>query len=130
MVRFGYTILYVNDIQQSVDFYSKVFGFELKFITPENDYAELNSGNTTLSFAMHTLAESNFKAEYEKTTPQSKAPAFELGMVTDDVDLVLRNALEHGAILVAEPTQKPWGQIVCYIRDIEGFLVEICTSMA
>ncbi|EIM75241.1 glyoxalase/bleomycin resistance protein/dioxygenase [Nitritalea halalkaliphila LW7] len=36
MVKFGYTILYVKDVTKSIEFYEKSFGFERKFITPEN----------------------------------------------------------------------------------------------
>jgi lactoylglutathione lyase len=30
----------------------------------------------------------------------------------------------------ADPKKKPWGQTVAYVRDLDGFLVEICTSVA
>jgi lactoylglutathione lyase len=51
MVQFGYTILYVEDVEKSIVFYEKAFGFERKFITTENDYGELNTGQTTIAFA-------------------------------------------------------------------------------
>lgn len=28
-----------------------------------------------------------------------------------------------------KPTKKPWGQVVSYVRDCNGLLVEICSSM-
>lgn len=30
---------------------------------------------------------------------------------------------------VKEPQQKPWYQMVGYVRDLNGFLVEICTEI-
>lgn len=36
---------------------------------------------------------------------------------------------EAGAIVVKEPTQKPWGQTVGYVRDLNGFLVGVCTAV-
>ena len=39
MVKLGYTILYVSDVTKSIEFYETAFGFERKFITPENDMA-------------------------------------------------------------------------------------------
>jgi lactoylglutathione lyase len=42
---------------------------------------------------------------------------------------LVQKATSFGAVLVKEPTQKPWGQIVAYVRDLDGFLVEICTEM-
>ena len=34
-----------------------------------------------------------------------------------------------GAVVVKEPQKKPWGQLVGYVRDNNGFLVEICAPM-
>ena len=39
-------------------------------------------------------------------------------------------ALAAGATAVRPPTRKPWGQSVSYVRDPDGVLVELCTSMA
>lgn len=35
-----------------------------KFITEENDYGELYTGETTLAFATHELSSSNFHGDY------------------------------------------------------------------
>lgn len=48
MVKLGYAILYVSDVTKSVKFYESAFGFSRKFITTENDYAELITGETTI----------------------------------------------------------------------------------
>jgi lactoylglutathione lyase len=64
MVKLGYTILYVSDVTKSIEFYEKAFGFERKFITPENDYGELLTGETTISFVSKELANSNLKKRF------------------------------------------------------------------
>jgi uncharacterized glyoxalase superfamily protein PhnB len=38
-------------------------------------------------------------------------------------------ALKAGATSLSEPSAKPWGQTVAYVRDNNGFLVELCTPM-
>ena len=38
-------------------------------------------------------------------------------------------ALAAGATAVRAPAKKPWGQIVSYVRDNNGFLVEICSPV-
>ena len=38
MTKFSYTILYVSNVEKSIEFYEKSFDFVRKFITPENDY--------------------------------------------------------------------------------------------
>lgn len=35
MIKFAYTILYVQDVTKSVEFYENAFGFTRKFVTPE-----------------------------------------------------------------------------------------------
>jgi len=129
MVKFGYTILYVNDVTKSIEFYEKAFGFNRKFISPDNDYGELATGDTTISFASHTLAVSNLKDGFIPSELNNKPFAIELGFITEDVAGIFDLAIQQGATEVAEPKQKPWGQTVAYIRDIEGFLIEICTPM-
>jgi uncharacterized glyoxalase superfamily protein PhnB len=128
MITYSYTILYVANVEETIDFYIKAFGFTQKLITPEKDYAELETGGTTLAFADYSVAEYNgidiVKSDIS-TTPQ----AFEITFVTDDIDSTFKQAIEAGAIVVTEPAQKPWGQIVGYVRDINGFLVELCTEV-
>jgi lactoylglutathione lyase len=129
MVKLGYTILYVSDVEKSITFYESAFGFQRKFITPENDYAELSTGDTTLAFASKTLANSNLKNGFLESSPAQKPFGIELGLVTENVEAVLETAIKHGAIVLEAPKQKPWGQTVAYIRDLDGFLIEICTPM-
>lgn len=129
MVKFGYTILYVEDVEKSIAFYENAFGFSRKFITPENDYGELLTGETTISFASKKLAAQNLKDGFIESNPEDKPFAIELGFITDNVGELVQKATSFGAILVKEPMQKPWGQIVAYVRDLDGFLIEICTEV-
>lgn len=129
MVKFGYTILYVENVEKSIGFYENAFGFSRKFITPDNDYGELNTGETTISFASKTLAKSNFKEGFIESSLGNKPFAIELAFITDNVAELVQKATSFGALLVSEPNQKPWGQIVSYLRDLDGFLIEVCTPI-
>ncbi|MDX6189867.1 VOC family protein [Flavobacterium sp. Fl-318] len=129
MIKFGYTILYVDNVETSIVFYENAFGFSRKFITPEKDYGELSTGETTISFASKKLAAQNLKDGFIESTLEEKPFAIELGFLTDDVAGTVQKATSFGAVLVKEPVQKPWGQIVAYVRDLEGFLIEICTEV-
>ena len=129
MVQFGYTILYVSDVTQSIVFYENAFGFIRKFITPENDYGELITGETTLAFAAKELAHSNLKNGFLESDLNKKPFGIEIGLVTDNVENTVEKAVKAGATITEEPKQKPWGQTVAYIRDIDGFLIEICTPV-
>ncbi|OIV43942.1 VOC family protein [Flavobacterium johnsoniae] len=129
MVKFGYTILYVEDVEKSIEFYENAFGFARKFVSPENDYGELNTGGTTLSFASKNLGVQNLEDGFIESTLEDKPFAIELAFVTDDVGDLVQKATSLGAVLVAEPKKKPWGQVVSYVRDLDGFLIEICTPV-
>lgn len=129
MVKFGYTILYVENVEKSILFYENAFGFSRKFVTPENDYGELSTGETTISFASKKLASQNLKDGFIESNLTDKPFAIELGFIADDVAQTVQQAISWGAKLVTEPKQKPWGQIVAYVRDLDGFLIEICTEV-
>lgn len=128
MITYGYTILYVENIEATLAFYIKAFSFTQKFITPEKDYGELETGGTTLAFASYTVAEYNGIA-IEKRKPEALPSPFEITFVAEDIESAWKQAVEAGAEIVKEPTQKPWGQTVGYLRDINGFLVEVCTKI-
>lgn len=129
MIKFAYTILYVQDVTKSVEFYENAFGFTRKFVTPDNDYGELLVGETTLSFASITLAKSNLKEGFLESNLTAKPFGIEIGFTADNVKETVSTAVNAGATIVEDPKTKPWGQIVAYVRDIDGFLIEICTPM-
>ena len=127
MHTFTYAILYVNDVKATLQFYKNAFGFVEKFITPEGDYGELDTGATTLAFADYSVAEYN-GVEIQKVAAGDVPPPVEIAFVVDDVAEAFATATAAGATIVTEPTLKPWGQTVSYVRDNNGFLVELCNS--
>lgn len=129
MIKFAYTILYVQDVAKTIEFYEQAFGFTRKFISPDNSYGELLVGETTLSFAAITLAKSNLKDGFLESSLANKPFGIEIGFTTTNVDETLLKAVASGATLVEQPKTKPWGQVVAYVRDLDGFLIEICTPM-
>lgn len=129
MIKFKYVILYVEDVEQSMDFYKNTFDTEIKFITPEKDYGELLTGETTLSFASIQLASSNLKKGFLPSKTGEKPFGIELGFVTDNVEALVERAIENGAELYEDITVKPWGQKVAYVKDLDHYLVEICTEI-
>ncbi len=129
MIKFAYTILYVQDVTKAIGFYEKAFDLKRKFITAENDYGELLAGETTLSFASTGLANSNLKGGFIESSLANKPFGIEIGFTTDNVEETVKKAVNAGATIVEDPKTKPWGQVVAYLRDIDGFLIEICTAM-
>ena len=129
MIKFAYTILYVKDVEKTIHFYETAFGFSRKFVSPDNSYGELSVGETTLSFASVTLAKSNLKDGFTESSLLSKPFGIEIGFTTDNVEETLKSVVKAGGTILESPKTKPWGQVVAYARDLDGFLIEICTPV-
>ena len=129
MLKLGYTLFYVDDVEQSSSFYKNAFGLESGFVDKENkQYGELITGSTKLGFVQHQTASSH-GFQYERSNLEKNPFAVEIGFIAEDVQASFDKAVAAGAVPVSKPQKKPWGQTVCYIRDLNGFLVELCSSM-
>ena len=121
---FRYTILYVDDVKASMDFYTEAFGFEQRFIHEGGDYGELVTGETKLAFSSVALMQQLGKTP---RTPDASQPTFELAFESDDVATDLARAIAAGATLVQDAREEPWGQTTSYVTDPNGYLIEICS---
>ncbi len=128
-MKYAYTIIYVTNVAETIEFYERAFGFDRKFLTPENDYGELNTGETTLAFASTELGGTNFRNRFEQISRDRKPFGVELAFTSENIELDFQKAIDAGAEEFEPITLKPWGQKVGYLRDNNGFLVEICTPM-
>ena len=127
-MQLGYTILYVEDVTATVEFYEAAFGLTRKFIHESQLYAEMETGTTVLAFAGNPMAEFNDIAIRPNALDELPA-GFEIAFVTDQPEAKFKIAVEAGAVSVKVPTAKPWGQIVGYVRDLNGCLVEIASPV-
>ena len=132
-MRLGYVIIYVESVKSTMDFYSRAFGFETRMVYEDAgvvDYGEMQTGETVLAFAAHSLGEQNLNGLYQKASMTEVPFGFELALVSEDVAGDFEKALSEGAIAVTPPKEKPWGQTVAYVRAVEGTLIELCSPMA
>ncbi|MCW5237964.1 VOC family protein [Verminephrobacter eiseniae] len=129
-MKYGYTIVYVPDVAASLAFFEKAFGFGRRFMAEGRNYGEMETGGTTISFASHKLAESNSKQGFVYCSQTEQPLGVELAFITDDVEKAHAIALKAGAIEIAAPKQKPWGQSVSYLRCPDGSLVELCAALS
>ncbi|MGP1395972.1 MAG: VOC family protein [Inquilinaceae bacterium] len=123
---FRYTILYVQDVPATLDFFQSAFGFDRGFLHDSGDYGELRTGDTKLAFSSVALMTQLGK---NPAPADPTAPTFELAFETDDVASALRRALDAGATLVQDLRQEPWGQTTSYVSDANGYLIEICSPV-
>ena len=125
-MKFKYTILYVKNVAETLNFFRNAFGFKQKMLHESGDYGELDTGPTTLSFSSLALMKSLGKSA---TPAESDHPTFEIAFETDDVAAAIEKALSAGAKLIQKPETMPWGQTTAYVSDPNGFLIEICTPV-
>lgn len=128
-MKFGYTIIYVKSVADSLAFYEKAFGFKTKFLHESGEYGELSTGATALAFASFQLAEANLGEDYLPLSAETKPPGIELAFVTEDVHEAYQKAISCGALPIRGPVEKPWGQVVAHLRSIEGTVIELCSPM-
>jgi lactoylglutathione lyase len=123
-MKFGYTIIYVDEVEATIAFYETAFGLKRGMVGGE-EYGELATGETKLAFA----AKKMMHAPAQFASPDGTVLGVEVALTTSDVAAAFDQAVAAGASPVSKPEQKPWGQVVAYVRDNNGFLVELCTPM-
>jgi uncharacterized glyoxalase superfamily protein PhnB len=116
----------VDQVDQAMDFYTRAFGIERGFLHESGQYGEMKTGQTTLAFAAKEMLTQNLGLHAEPRANHN----IEIAFSTTDVAAAFKAAVDTGAKALAEPTEKPWGQIVSYVQDPYGTLVELCTPMA
>ena len=128
-MKLGYVIIYVPDVAKSLAFYEEAFGFRRRFLHESGTYGELATGETTLAFASHDLASATFPTGHVQASASSRPLGMEIALVTPDVPAAHARALSCGADELLPPAEKPWGQVVSYVRCPAGTLVELCSPM-
>jgi len=127
-MKLGYTIIYVENVIKTIEFYQKAFGLKQHFMHESGQYAECETGHTVLAFAQEDFVSSNGKV-FKRNRLKDPAPAFEIAFLTNDVPAAFKKAIAVGATEVAKPQQMPWGQTVASVRDLNGIIVELCTPI-
>ena len=122
-----YTIMYVENVADSLAFYERAFGLTRGLLHEGGDYGELVTGETKLAFSSVRLMRQLGKSP---APANPDAPVFEIAFETDDVAAALEKAKEAGAIVKQDVRDEPWGQTTAYIADPNGYLVEICSPVA
>lgn len=119
-------MFWVADVPATVGFYEEAFGIQRRWVRDEGDYAMMETGAVTLQFAVESAAAGS-GVDIRPHRAGEQAAAVQLSLAVDDVPAARDRALAAGAADVAAPVTKPWGQVVAYVRDRDGILVELST---
>jgi uncharacterized glyoxalase superfamily protein PhnB len=128
-MKFGYTIIYVPEVTEAVEFYEQAFGLKRRFVHESGGYAEMETGETALAFASDQLINSMLPDGFQENSLSRPPAGIEIAFTTTDVPAAFARAVAAGAIEITKPETKPWGQQVAYVRDLNGVLVEIASPM-
>ena len=128
-VRLGYVFIFVPDVPAAVQFFERAFGLECQHLDASGMFAELATGDTVLAFAEDDYASSANGIAHQRSGPAGASPGISFTFVSDDVPADWHRAVEAGAEVVATPTSKPWGQVVGYLRDPHGLIIEIASTV-
>ena len=126
-MNLGYIIIYVADVPTTISFYEKAFGLKLRFLHESNQYAEMETGQTALAFVNENFAMTSHP--FRPNRLKEQAAGAEIAFVVANVEEQFKQAVDAGAVEVVKPAPTPWGQIVSYVRDNNGFLVEVCSPI-
>ena len=127
-MRFGYSIIYVSNVPKTLVFYEVAFGLQTCFLHESQLYGELETGETKLAFAANEMAKLNGLSVRANRADETAA-VYEIALVTEDPKSAFERAVSAGASPVKPPETKPWGQVVAYVRDNNGCIVEICSPI-
>jgi lactoylglutathione lyase len=122
-------MIWVADVPATVAFYEAAFGLEVTMMDDAKTYAQLGTGETTLAFAAESAAAGTGLTVRPHRSGETPA-AVQLAFVHEDVTAAYDRAVAAGAEPAVPLTQKPWGQTLGYLRDNNGFLVELSSPAA
>ena len=125
------TGFFVEDVPKTLSFYQAAFGLNLRYLHPSTGYAEVETGETLLAFVSEQFIDeaSLLGGSPLRTNRRDMAPiAAWIALVTADMGGDWQRALAAGATVVKLPEAKPWGQVVGYLRDLNGVIVELFTK--
>lgn len=111
MIRFGYVIVFVSDMDKSVAFYRDVLGFPVKH--QSHKWTELDTGGTTL--ALH-LADAAGHSHTHATMPASHC---HVGLTVSDVATFHKEMVAKGVHCVQPPKKQDFGTLAIY-ADPDG----------
>ena len=121
-MRFVCSLIVVNDIETSRDFYENLLGQKVEY--DHGDNVVFEGG-----FAIHL--EEHYKSLLGKEHSRilKKSNNFELYFETDDIDGIYHKLREAGVDLIHDIREQPWGQRVTRFYDPDNHIVEVGETM-
>ncbi len=118
-------ILAVADVERSVAFYRDLMGFAVDALYDDPPYASLSRAGMRLSLAEQGHAAEDRPGVTMVAPPDPGEAAVVLVLEVADCLAVHGELAARGAEMLAPPFSPPWGGHRFFVRDPDGYLVEV-----
>jgi lactoylglutathione lyase len=119
--RLGYAILFVDDLEASVQFYRDTLGVPFRFSS--ETYAEF--ATEAAKFALFSRAALPELIGREVPSGPVPWPQGEIAFFVEDPDAEHERLVRAGVTVLAPPTDRPWGERTLHVSDPDGNVVEL-----
>ncbi len=119
-IHYLHTKLQVSDLDVAIRFYEAAFGYTVRSRRPGPQDSEI--AFMVLPGEANEIQLCRYPDEEEVVVPPR---LMHLAYRVGDLDAVLPQALQAGAVLVSEPYVLPSGSRVAFIRDPQGYEIEL-----
>lgn len=126
-MKLGYTVIWVDDVVKTVEFYEKAFGLVRRAVEDTGKFisAEIEIGGTTLAFSSTSEAEKLFPGGFRANDPAQPPALIQISLITPDVATAYMRAIGAGAKPLDAPKNQPGGKTIARVRDPNGVLVAL-----
>ncbi len=125
-LRLGPPVLFVHDAESSSRFARDVLGLEIRHL--DEDGAVLGVGEDIVLLVTVAAGERLFAGLIPSSGNPAHPPVV-LNLFVSDVDAALDHARRHGAVVLSEPTNQPWGRRTAHVLDLDGYAWEFSRSL-
>ena len=122
----AYVILFVEDLERSLAFYTDILGMTVRHRA--DGYAELAVEGPKFALLERWRLPA-LVGEPESGPPPPGTHEGEVAFLVQDVDEVYARLRSRGVAFVSAPEDRPWRQRTAYFRDPDGHLIELAMNL-
>jgi len=128
-IALKYVNVTVNDVDQALAFYTDGLGMTVKMDVSNGGFRWVTVGSADQPGLGVVLSEPHAgRSQADGDALQellTKGQLPSIVFLTDDVDAAFERLRAHGAEVLQEPIEQPWGPKDCAFRDPSGNLVRV-----
>ncbi|MFV2061497.1 MAG: VOC family protein, partial [Gammaproteobacteria bacterium] len=124
-------ILYVADVQKSLDFYEKAFGFKTDVTMKEDDGSISYANMLYKGEKLFMIIREGCQLAPDGISPKSSKAAAPLSIYVycDDIDVLAKQASSNKAVVLCEPEDAFWGDRTAVLQDPDEFVWSFATKI-